>query len=139
MPAHPRRFVPGPTATSEGPMTHIRPHLLCLAVSLALSTAAGTAQAQSDTRRGDRDATPPAPRSLSDGQERPRHGSDHELGEAVRRVVREQRGRVLSAERVQYEGREVSRIKVIDDQGRVRVYMDDPQRDGKRQDRRDTP
>ena len=120
-------------------MTHLRPHLLCLAVTLALSTAAGSVQAQSDTRRGDRDATPPPARSLSDDQERPRHGSDRELGEAVRRVVREQRGRVLSAERVQYEGREVSRIKVIDDQGRVRVYMDDPQRDDRRQERRDTP
>ena len=44
---------------------------------------------------------------------------------------RPQRGEVLSAERVQYDGRDMHRVKVVDDQGRVRVFMQDPQhRDG---------
>jgi len=34
---------------------------------------------------------------------------------------------VLSAERVQFDGRDLSRVKVIDERGRVRVYWDDPQ------------
>ena len=41
------------------------------------------------------------------------------------------RGEVLSAERVQYDGRDMHRVKVVDDQGRVRVFMQDPeQREG---------
>jgi len=45
----------------------------------------------------------------------------------VRRIERSTRGQVLSAEQVPYDGRSVNRIKVIDERGRVRVYMDDPQ------------
>jgi hypothetical protein len=44
----------------------------------------------------------------------------------VRRVEREERGQVLSAERIEFDGRNVNRIKAIDEQGRVRVYLDDP-------------
>jgi hypothetical protein len=49
-----------------------------------------------------------------------------ELSDSVRRVERDTRGRVLSAERVPYDGRDVNRIKVVDQNGRVRVIMDDP-------------
>ena len=49
-----------------------------------------------------------------------------ELSDSVRRVERDTRGRVLSAERVPYDGRDVNRIKVVDQSGRVRVIMDDP-------------
>ena len=49
------------------------------------------------------------------------------LSDSVRKIERSKRGQVLSAERVPYEGRNLNRIKVIDDRGRVRVYMDDPQ------------
>ncbi|MCZ8318428.1 MAG: hypothetical protein ACK5S2_05815 [Lysobacteraceae bacterium] len=61
------------------------------------------------------------------------HEHDRELWDAVRRVIRANLGRVLSAERVQYEGREIIRIKVIDDNGRVRVYTVEPQGDSKRE------
>jgi hypothetical protein len=60
------------------------------------------------------------------GPERGR-GRD-ELSDSVRRVERDTRGRVLSAERVPYDGRDVNRIKVVDQNGRVRVIMDDPDR-----------
>ena len=46
----------------------------------------------------------------------------------MRRVERDTRGEVLSAERVQYDGRDMHRVKVVDDQGRVRVFMQDPER-----------
>jgi hypothetical protein len=60
------------------------------------------------------------------------HGNDHArnddaLSDSVRRIERSTRGQVLSAERVPYDGRNVNRIKIVDDRGRVRVYMDDPQ------------
>ena len=50
------------------------------------------------------------------------------LSDAVRRVERNTRGEVLSAERVQYDGRDMHRVKVVDNQGRVRVFMQDPTR-----------
>jgi len=51
------------------------------------------------------------------------------LSDSVRRFERSNRGsRVLSAERMQSDGRDVNRIKAMDDRGRVRVYVDDPQR-----------
>jgi hypothetical protein len=59
-------------------------------------------------------------------QDRPPH-TDDALSDSVRRVERSTRGQVLSAERVPYDGRSVNRIKIVDDRGRVRVYMDDPQ------------
>ena len=50
------------------------------------------------------------------------------MSDTVRRAERTSRGEVLSAERVQYDGRDMHRVKVVDDQGRVRVYMQDPSR-----------
>lgn len=50
------------------------------------------------------------------------------LSDAVRRAERNTRGEVLSAERIQYDGRDMHRVKVVDDQGRVRVFMQEPQR-----------
>ena len=57
------------------------------------------------------------------------------LSDAVRRA--ERNGQVLSAEQVQYDGRDVNRVKIVDDRGRVRVYWDDPaaQRQQQPQDR----
>lgn len=55
------------------------------------------------------------------------------LSEAVRQAERDTRGEVLSAEHVQYDGRDMHRVKVVDERGRVRVFMHDPQRrDGAR-------
>ncbi len=59
-------------------------------------------------------------------QPTPRQDAHDALSEAVRRVERNTQGQVLSAERVPYDGRNVNRIKIVDDHGRVRVYMDDP-------------
>lgn len=52
--------------------------------------------------------------------------NDEALSDSVRKIERTTRSQVLTAERVPYDGRNVNRIKVIDDRGRVRVYMDDP-------------
>lgn len=47
------------------------------------------------------------------------------LSEAVRWVQRSTGGQILGAELVPYEGRNITRVKYMDDRGRVR-YMDDP-------------
>jgi hypothetical protein len=56
-----------------------------------------------------------------------RQAEQRALSDSVRRVGRATQGQVLSAERVRFEGRDVSRVKVIDGNGRVRVLWDDPQ------------
>jgi hypothetical protein len=53
------------------------------------------------------------------------HGDDA-LSDSVRRVERSTRGQVLSAERVPFDGRDVNRIKTVDEHGRVRIFMVDP-------------
>ncbi|MDN5780494.1 MAG: hypothetical protein L0H23_00485 [Luteimonas sp.] len=61
-------------------------------------------------------------------QQEPRRSRREDgLADSVRRIERTTRGRVINAERVQSDGRDVNRIKVMDDRGRIRVYMDDPQ------------
>ena len=89
-------------------------NLLCVAVLAGLPMASAWAQ----------QATPP-PRDRDARNDDDRRGN---LSDAVRRVERDTRGEVLSAERVQYDGRDMHRVKVVDDQGRVRVFMQDPQR-----------
>lgn len=72
---------------------------LSIAISLALALAPAWAMAQA---RGDA------------------------LSETVRMVERDSRGEVLSAERVQYDGRDMHRVKVVENDGRVRVYLREP-------------
>ena len=91
--------------------------LLTIAILAVLPVLSAQAQ-QQDRGRGN----PPPPRDR--GQQDARSS----LSDAVRRVERDTRGEVLSAERVQYDGRDMHRVKVVDDQGRVRVFMQDPQR-----------
>ncbi|WP_374249226.1 PepSY domain-containing protein [Thermomonas sp.] len=92
------------------------PNLLAVAILAALPVASAWAQQM-----------PPLPRER--GQDRPPPTRDS-LSDAVRRVERDTRGEVLSAERIQYDGRDMHRVKVVDDQGRVRVYMQEPARAG---------
>lgn len=91
---------------------------LAVAIIVALGTiAAPSAMAQQHER--DRDERPSP-------QDRARSEDSRHLSDAVRRIERANRGQVLSAERMQYDGRDVNRIKVLDDEGRVRIYMDEP-------------
>lgn len=97
-----------------------RPSLRCLAIIAlaAVGATAGNAMAQGRGQRDDNDR---------DGRSDQERRADHRaLSDAVRRVERATGGEVLSAERVQSQGRDVSRVKVVDASGRVRVYMGDP-------------
>ena len=97
-----------------------------LLVLAACAAGVGGAQAQSLGGLLGRGA-PPAPQDRG-GDRRHDRGDDHRaLSDAVRRVERQSGGQVLSAERVPFDGRDVNRVKVVDSNGRVRVYMDDPQ------------
>ena len=66
-----------------------------------------------------------AMRAMEAQQMAPSRGGERSLSDAVRRVQRETGGRILGAERVPYDGRDINRVKYMDDRGRVR-YMDDP-------------
>jgi hypothetical protein len=99
------------------PMSLSRRLLSLTVLAVALASTAMPAAAQQG--RG-----PQAERPMP---EPPRAQHDDSVSDAVRRIERSNRGQVLSAERMQYDGRDVTRIKVVDDEGRVRVYMDDAQ------------
>ena len=60
--------------------------------------------------------------------EMPRHNPAGSLSDAVRRAQRETGGQVLGAERIQFDGRDINRVKVMDGRGRVRYMDEDPQR-----------
>jgi len=112
--------------------------LLTLSLAITLPGVATTAWALPQPQQK---APPPAqkaqkhaaPDQQRQGQQRRHSDADQRaLNEAVRRAERS--GQVLSAEQVQYDGRDVNRVKIVDDRGRVRVYWDDPAAGGKDQD-----
>lgn len=93
----------------------------CMPLTVLAVALAGVAlPAAAQQGRGGRGERPPPVEPV-----RPQR--DDTVSDAVRRIERANRGQVLSAERMQYDGRDVTRIKVVDDEGRVRIYMDDPQ------------
>ncbi|MDR6991778.1 hypothetical protein [Luteimonas sp. 3794] len=66
--------------------------------------------------------------------QRPENGrrrAQDSMTESVRRIERNTRGRVLSIEQMHSDGRDLNRVKVMDDSGRVRVYVDDPAQRGR--------
>ena len=85
---------------------------LCLLAALTLS---GGALAQADG----------SPKPPDERVSQARLDEHRALSTAVRRAERATGGEILSAERVQSDGRDMSRVKVIDASGRVRVYMGD--------------
>lgn len=101
--------------------------LLSTCALLALSGAAVGAWAQSGQEEQPR-PDPPPQRQSTMPQRNPTSLSD-----SVRRAQRETGGQILGAERVQFDGREINRVKVMDDRGRVRYMDDDPQRRGGRE------
>ena len=117
--------------------------LLCLTL-LAVLAGAGTSAWAGPQSRLDTLLAQAQGRNEGRHNERPQQQHDRAqdqraLSDAVRRAERATRGQVLSAERVPYDGRNVNRIKVIDNRGRVRVYMDDPQNPKARQPQPDPP
>ena len=100
-----------------------------LAVAILAALPAASAWAQQPPADHGRNHGPPGQQAGQHGRperrDNPAQGR-RSLSDAVRRVERDTRGEVLSAERVQYDGRDMHRVKVVDDRGRVRVFMQDP-------------
>ena len=96
--------------------------LLTIAIMAVLPAFSAHAQSQPQSQGGNQQ------HDGDRGSRDRRQDSRSTLSDAVRRVERDTRGEVLSAERVQYDGRDMHRVKVVDDQSRVRVFMQDPQR-----------
>lgn len=94
----------------------------CRTALVALIALAGvtTVQAQEEGERGSN--PPPRERNVPRSNEDRGHRSS--MSDSVRRVRNETGGQVLSVERMQYDGREINRVKYVDDRGRVRT-MDD--------------
>ena len=102
------------------------PPLLCLLAAFAMAPAAHADDGERPSRRDS--AQPPRSAAAVPGLPPPAQRSARRdaLSDSVRRVQSHTGGQVLSAERVPYDGRDINRVKVVDDRGRVRVYMDDP-------------
>lgn len=97
--------------------------LLTIAIMAVLPAFSAHAQSQPQSQGGNQQ------HDGDRGSRDRRQDSRSTLSDAVRRVERDTRGEVLSAERVQYDGRDMHRVKVVDDQGRVRVFMQEPRHD----------
>lgn len=67
--------------------------------------------------------------ALPAGAKERRERDQAALPAAVQKIERETGGQVLRAERVDRDGRDVNRIKVITPEGRVRVYRDEGRRE----------
>lgn len=72
--------------------------------------------------RSDREMPMP-PRQQAPEPPRPPAQASRSISDAVRRVQRSTGGQILGAEQVPFEGRNITRVKYMDDSGRVR-YMD---------------
>ncbi|MGB3393331.1 MAG: hypothetical protein WA956_03665 [Stenotrophomonas sp.] len=97
-------------------------HLPLVVAAVALATVAASPVFAQEARKESTElGMHMAPPRMQDNQ-RPQPRSS--LSDSVRRVQRETGGRILGAERVPYDGRDINRVKYMDDRGRVR-YMDD--------------
>lgn len=101
---------------------------LLLPALLALLPQLTWAQSADDLPKESRSDEGPQEQGGREWRAVPRAQRASSLSDAVRRVQRESGGQVLGAERVQFDGRDINRVKVIDDRGRVRYFDDDPQR-----------
>ena len=110
-------------------MLPLRQSLSALCLFAALAAVMAPARADDDDRRRGRG---PERVERQDPERMSRQRRQDDLSDAVRRIERSTRGQVLSAERMQSDGRDVNRIKVVDDRGRVRIYTDDPRQQQRR-------
>ncbi|CAN7201075.1 hypothetical protein LJR168_000595 [Pseudoxanthomonas sp. LjRoot168] len=97
------------------------PTLAALALAV-LAALAGTHAVQAQDERGRNDGPPPRERGFPRSDDR---GHRNSMSDSVRRVRSESGNQVLSVERMQYDGRDVTRVKYIDERGRVRTETQD--------------
>jgi hypothetical protein len=100
------------------------PTLAALALAV-LTAVTGTAAVYAQDDRGRGDAPPSRERGFPRSDDR---GHRNSMSDSVRRVRSESGNQVLSVERMQYDGRDVTRVKYIDERGRVRTQEMEPSR-----------
>ena len=126
-----RPFIPGLAwVRYDFVMNSLRPPALLACVAL-LAAAAAPAWAQQG-RNSDQGQQPsrierPQPPEMGE------RSNPRTMSESVRWAQRTTGGQVLGAERVQSDGQDFNRVKLIDDRGRVR-YVDDMRQQRHRQD-----
>ncbi len=98
-----------------------------LATALILIAALLAVPVSADQRKGNDDGN-----NDRGNTDRPRVESKSSLTDSVRRVERQTGGQVLSAEPMQRDGRQVNRVKVLTNDGRVRVMQVDAQEERKK-------
>lgn len=117
--ARPLRVPPAPVANPRSVLRH-RPATAVVLVLTVAFLAIPVAQAQQD-RRGNGGGG-----NEGRGQQQGGGRGNDGLSDSIRRIERSTRSQVLSAERIQSDGRDINRIKAVDGSGRVRIYTDDP-------------
>jgi len=90
--------------------------MIALAATLALAATASVIAGPQD--RGPAESRDAYPRGRAEA-------GGCSLSDAIRRVQRSTGGQILGAEQVPFDGRNINRVKYMDERGRVR-YMDDP-------------
>ncbi|KAF1013508.1 MAG: hypothetical protein GAK31_03657 [Stenotrophomonas maltophilia] len=95
------------------------PCRLALVATVVMASAAPLSQAWAQDPRLDQARAEMMNRAGRAGE------SERTMSDAVRRVQRTTGGHILGVERVPFDGRDINRVKYVDDRGRVR-YMDDP-------------
>ncbi|HZX80929.1 MAG TPA: hypothetical protein VFE72_08275 [Lysobacter sp.] len=95
-----------------------------LVVFVSLALVAGTTFADPPNARQERHERQAEARAAAQVDRR----QERSLADDVRRVQRATRGQILSAERVPFDGRDMNRIKVLDETGRVRVITEASER-----------
>ena len=111
-----------------------RPLPLSLAIALAVAGLGGVSACAGNVAAAEKISQDKA----SQDKVRDVGDRDNTLPASVRRVERQTGGKVLRAEPIQRDGREIYRVKIVTPQGRVRVVEDDagppppqaPQTDG---------
>ena len=133
-----------PVALSMPAPSRVSLVLLPLLAAVLLAGSPANAQRQPERgERGERSADrrgPPAQQARQQRQEPARGRQERRqdsMADSIRHVRRANRGQIIAADRMHYNGRQINRIKLVDERGRVRVIEDDPQRRSRQRSRGD--
>jgi len=102
--------------------------LLLLPSLVAVTLAGSPAFAQLQAERGERAPQARASQQARQAQQGRQERRQDSMADSIRHVRRANRGQIIAADRMHSNGREINRIKLVDERGRVRVIEDDPQR-----------
>ena len=103
-----------------------RPLPLHLAIALAVAGLGGVSACPGNAAAAEKISTDKtSPDKISTDKARDSADNDNTLPASVRRIERETGGKVLKAQPIQRDGREIYRVKIVTPQGRVRVVEDD--------------